>query len=181
MRQDTIVSNGDRNTLMQLIMRKFSGVYVDSSLQCNTTTAVKNWSLLNYSPNMTAIVLKNAKIIASYAFNNDAKFKVIDLYKATTLTSIRAISCQSNLRAIFLRNSAVVTNSVATGSGASLWQFNANVKVYVPRSLIESYQTATNWSTLYASYPDMFRAVEDYTEDGTLEGDFDAEKLGIEI
>ena len=32
--------------------------------------------------------------------------------------------------------------------------------VYVPSSLLSAYQTATNWSTIYASYPDMFKTIE---------------------
>lgn len=44
--------------------------------------------------------------------------------------------------------------------------------VYVPRDLIPNYQTATNWSTFYAANPDLFRALEDYTDDGTVTGEF---------
>jgi len=51
-------------------------------------------------------------------------------------------------------------NPIKTGGGY----------VYVPRDLIESYKTATNWSTIYASNPNVFRAVEDYSVDGTLTG-----------
>jgi hypothetical protein len=180
MRPDTIVNNGDKNTLIQLLMRRFSGVYVDSSIQAPSSTSVQKRSLLNESPNMTALVLKNAKVISSQTINDRSYIKIVDLYKATTLVTNRTFYC-SRLRAIFLRNSSVVSNATATGSAACLYQMHSNLKVLVPRSLIESYQTATNWATLYASYPDMFGAVEDYTEDGTLEGDFDAEKLGIEI
>lgn len=49
--------------------------------------------------------------------------------------------------------------------------------VYVPRSLIASYQTASNWSTLYASNPNLFKAIEDYTVDGTLTGEMNWELI----
>jgi hypothetical protein len=45
--------------------------------------------------------------------------------------------------------------------------------VYVPRDMIETLQTATNWSAL------QFKALEDYTKDGTTTGEFDDEKAGI--
>lgn len=45
--------------------------------------------------------------------------------------------------------------------------------VYVPRDMIETLQSATNWSAL------QFRALEDYTVDGTTTGEFDDEKAGI--
>lgn len=40
--------------------------------------------------------------------------------------------------------------------------------IYVPRSLVDSYKAASNWST----YADQFRALEDYTVDGTTTGAF---------
>ena len=49
--------------------------------------------------------------------------------------------------------------------------------VYVPRALIASYQTATNWATLYTTHPNVFRALEDYTVDGTITGEFDESKI----
>ena len=42
--------------------------------------------------------------------------------------------------------------------------------VYVPRSLVDSYKTASNWS----AYASQFRALEDYTVDGTITGRFKA-------
>lgn len=171
MRPDTIIANGDKNTLNQLIMRKFQGVFVDSSI-----TNLPSNSILNYSSGMTAIVLKRLSTVISFTIGGDCRAKILDLYAANKIESGRDIYC-TNLVAIFFRN----TSLIALPATTCLYSFGANTFVYVPRALIESYKTATNWSTLYASYPDMFRAVEDYTEDGTLEGDFDAEKLGIEI
>lgn len=40
--------------------------------------------------------------------------------------------------------------------------------IYVPAALVESYKVATNWST----FADQFRAIEDYTVDGTVMGEF---------
>lgn len=45
--------------------------------------------------------------------------------------------------------------------------------IYVPRTLVDSYKAATNWST----YADQFRALEDYTVDGTVTGDLDETKI----
>lgn len=45
--------------------------------------------------------------------------------------------------------------------------------IYVPSDLLESYKTADNWST----YADQFRALEDYTVDGTTTGEFDETKI----
>ena len=45
--------------------------------------------------------------------------------------------------------------------------------IYVPRALVDSYKVATNWS----SYASKFRALEDYTVDGTISGDLDETKI----
>ena len=45
--------------------------------------------------------------------------------------------------------------------------------IYVPAALIDSYKAATNWST----YADQFRALEDYTVDGTTTGELDESKI----
>ena len=45
--------------------------------------------------------------------------------------------------------------------------------IYVPRALVDSYKSATNWST----YASQFRALEDYTVDGTIMGELDESKI----
>ena len=59
--------------------------------------------------------------------------------------------------------------------------YNAKSKndfyVYVPKDLITEYESATNWSTLAGRY----RAMEDYSEDGTLNTKISFEKAGITL
>ncbi len=45
--------------------------------------------------------------------------------------------------------------------------------IYVPRALVDGYKAATNWSV----YADQFRALEDYTVDGTITGELDETKI----
>jgi hypothetical protein len=45
--------------------------------------------------------------------------------------------------------------------------------IYVPAALVNSYKAATNWST----YAAQFRALEDYTVDGTITGELDEGKI----
>ena len=44
--------------------------------------------------------------------------------------------------------------------------------IYVPAALVDSYKAATNWS----AYASQFRALEDYTVDGTTTGELDESK-----
>lgn len=45
--------------------------------------------------------------------------------------------------------------------------------IYVPKNLLEQYASATNWST----FATQFRALEDYTADGTITGELDESKI----
>ena len=45
--------------------------------------------------------------------------------------------------------------------------------IYVPSALVEKYKSETNWST----FADQFRALEDYTVDGTITGELDESKI----
>ena len=47
--------------------------------------------------------------------------------------------------------------------------------IYVPRDMIETLSSATNWST----HASQLRALEDYTKDGTTMGEFDNVKAGL--
>ena len=57
----------------------------------------------------------------------------------------------------------------------------AVANVYVARSLISSYQSATNWSTRYSNGYVSFKALEDYTVDGTVTGEFNYELINLEV
>jgi hypothetical protein len=50
----------------------------------------------------------------------------------------------------------------------------------VPGDLIDSYQIATNWSTLYAGGYCLFWALEDYTVDGTTTGEINWSKFNTD-
>jgi hypothetical protein len=69
------------------------------------------------------------------------------------------------LKAILLRSETIV---YANRAELAPTLDNGTGYIYVPRSLIEDYKVATNWSTHAA----QFRALEDYTIDGTVAGDF---------
>ena len=71
------------------------------------------------------------------------------------------------------------SNMVAAGNDALSAMLKntpiANGKgyIYVPASLVEAYKSAENWSSVAAS----FRALEDYTVDGTVTGELAESKI----
>lgn len=67
------------------------------------------------------------------------------------------------IEAIILRYGGVVT----IGSTSIFYKANTDsidlgntAFIYVPSALLEDYKVATNWATIYASYPNMFKTIE---------------------
>lgn len=89
----------------------------------------------------------------------------------------------TSLTAIILRSPSVVTlsntvNRITTlydsgGTVPALSASSSSGYIYVPAALVDSYKTATNWSTI----SDKFRALESYTVDGTTTGALDSSKI----
>lgn len=83
----------------------------------------------------------------------------------------QAFANTSALRALVLRVDQVPTLSATGLAGSGL--ANGVGYVYVPSDLVESFKVATNWS----AFAEQFRAIEDYTVDGTLSGEIDRSKV----
>lgn len=114
------------------------------------------------------------------------KVKKVDLThynSSNTNYSYYSFAYCYQLKAVIIRSFGVgyvLNNNAFTGAyrmlGTTDSTENPNGEqgyVYVPRDMITTLQNETNWSTL------QFRALEDYTKDGTTTGEFDDEKAGI--
>ena len=89
------------------------------------------------------------------------------------------------LTTLILRNTTQVCTLASTSAFTSCYHYHGTVHstynpdglkdgyIYVPASLIDSYKAATNWST----FATQFRALEDYTVDGTTTGELDESKI----
>lgn len=115
-------------------------------------------------------ISSNAASIASNALNGCSKLTTADFRVATSIASNAFTSCMS-LTALILRSETMCTlsnknafNSCCHILGTVSSTYNPeglkDGYFYVPRSLVDSYKTATNWST----YADQFRAIEDYPD-----------------
>lgn len=78
-------------------------------------------------------------------------------------TPIKTLIIRTSTMCTLQNTSAFNDSSIASGTGY----------IYVPRALVDSYKAATNWST----YSAQFRALEDYTVDGTVTGELDETKI----
>lgn len=73
----------------------------------------------------------------------------------------------SALLALIIRCNNVVLAGSSSFINTNTSIYSGNGYVYVPSNLIDSYKAANNWKT----YASQIRAIEDYSTDGTVNGD----------
>jgi hypothetical protein len=122
-------------------------------------------------PNLTGVIKPHA------FFKNSWNFKIIDLGNPRALQS-EAFKRITNLVALVIRGDTICTMEV-TSAISDCPIASGTGYIYVPRALLsdtdetKDYRRATNWSTFAA----QFRALEDYTVDGTTTGELDETKI----
>ena len=93
------------------------------------------------------------------------------------LAAVQGIGTECFIWAYPLTQLIIRTSTVCVLSNSNAFKDTAIASgtgyIYVPSALIDSYKTATNWSV----YADQFRALEDYTVDGTTTGELDESKI----
>ena len=152
----------------------------------NLTDAIIERSITEYCDDCV-------QIIGDYALRNCSKLLKVDfpsvisigtsgLVDCTKLKSARFQSVTNIMSYAFRSCSALTTLILGNLSCCSLADTNAlnstpiasgTGYIYVPRALVDSYKTASKWST----YANQFRALEDYTVDGTINGELDETKV----
>jgi hypothetical protein len=134
-------------------------------------------SIFNSCTSLKKIVLPAVTSIMTESASNTgylADCTSLEYVDMSVITSIGG-RCFNNCTA--LTTLAIRTNTVASLASTNAFANTPIAKgtgyVYVPRSLVDSYKAATNWST----YATQFRAIEDWSVDGTLTGEIDPYKL----
>lgn len=141
------------------------------------------WRMFNGCSSLTNLKLPKVSSVNDRVFTDCSALRVADFSALTSLNSSAFNNCY-NLIALVLRSETVATlgnTNVFTNCyhilGTTHTTHNPNGDkdgyVYVPSTLVDSYKTATNWST----YTTQFRALEDYTIDGTITGELDESKI----
>lgn len=121
---------------------------------------------------LTTVNLPAATSLSSNLFEYCSTLTIADFPVATSIGSYVFRNC-SELTTVILR-SETMANLGGTNAFTSTPIASGTGYIYVPAALIEDYKAATNWST----YAAQFRALEDYTVDGTTTGELDPTKTG---
>lgn len=120
--------------------------------------------------NCTALVSARfpacTSVMRAGVFNNDSSLKLADLGSCGNIGSAGNIftNC-TNLEVLILRKT-----SMAAVRSTEFANTTNKIDVYVPSNLVSTYQSGTNWSTLYANDKVQFLALENSPYEAT---DFD--------
>jgi hypothetical protein len=154
------------NTLTTLDNSICTSVRTRACQQCTTlvtvnlpsATSVGTYAFYNCS-GLTTVHLPAATSLQSQCFYSCTKLKHADFGNLSSIAAQTFNAC-SALTELILRK----TGSVCTLSNTSAISNTAIGKgtgyIYVPAALIDTYKTATNWST----FANQFRAIEDYPD-----------------
>ena len=119
--------------------------------------------------------IPNAETIGASAFAYDESIEILDLPKVTSI-GYGAFLGAVSLRALVLRGEKVVQIAVPMLQATSILSdggdFLGTGFIYVPRDLVNAYIESTT-----PIFNQAFRALEDYTVDGTITGELDMSKI----
>ena len=132
---------------------------------------------------LTSANIPNARTISTSMFRGCSKLTGVDLHNATSI-SMESFSGCYLLKSVILRSETMCKLSssnafnycyhiLGTVNATNNPNGDKDGYIYVPRALVDSYKSATNWST----YASQIRALEDYTVDGTITGALDESKI----
>ena len=124
-------------------------------------TSVNGTLQFSNCSNLTSVNLPNLASINNQVFQGCTSLEIIDLPKVTAMNRSGVFRNCYKLQTVILRHSSVVAINNDTFANTPLAGYNGLTgTVYVPDSLITSYQTATNWSTLYSNGTVSFVKIE---------------------
>lgn len=157
---DILGDNAVCNSIIQKTVTEFKD---------NVITSVEKNAFVECSE-LVSVVLPSVVSIDNGVFRSCTKLTSLDLLSVAKIGDAAINGC-SSLQALIVRSDAVCSISYNNFSNPGLLQ--AGGYIYVPRELMESYKTASNWNLASG----RFRALEDYTVDGTITGELDETKI----
>ena len=107
-------------------------------------------------------------------YQDTGAMQVLDLHAITSFGCYSVVRGEWKCPALVIRTNTVASQHMSFSGGILT---TGTGYIYVPRALVDSYKAATNWSAVAS----QFRALEDYTLDGTIMGELDYAKMGVSI
>lgn len=146
--------------------RAFAGTgLISVELPCLQTV---DYEAFSGCSQLTHVNMPSVVSIEAQAFRGCNNLSTIDLTSIKTIKHSIIENCNGTSLIIIIRNAnEVCTLEMYLGGNVE------TIYIYVPRNLLEDYKKASGWS----QYAESFRALEDYTVDGTITGKLDESKI----
>lgn len=122
---------------------------------------------------LTSVNFSAVETMYAYSFRNCTSLTSVNFPAATKIDISTFLGCTS-LNTLILSGESVCTLSDVNAFTNTPIESGTGY-IYVPSALIDTYKTATNWVT----FANQFRALEDYTVDGTTTGELDESKVNV--
>lgn len=108
---------------------------------------------------LTQIKMPSVEILDGNPFVNCSALRMVDAHVLVSIDGVYCFEDCSVLSALIIRSDSVCTlSNINSFTGTPIE--SGTGYIYVPSSLVDSYKSATNWST----FADQIRAIEDYPE-----------------
>lgn len=138
-----------------------------TEINCKNVTAVYSYAFY-YCTSLVEVIMPQSSSIPQYVCGFCSSLVKADFgsENSTTIGNGAFSGCTSIETLVIRKTGAVLTGrSNMFASSCPIAQGTGHI--YVPRALVDSYKTANYWST----YAGQIRAIEDYSNDGTVNGD----------
>lgn len=132
-------------------------------------------SMFDDCTSLEKLVLPSVTYLSNACFERCYNLTCIDFYQKVELSAKFPITDCGLKHLIFRNETMSVDSNMSSSTFYGTPIADGTGYIYVPRSLVDSYKTHNKWSP----YANQFRAIEDYTVDGTIMGEMDWNKLGI--
>lgn len=183
--EDILVQGGEmveyvNNRVTKLRSFAFLGINV-ATVTLNAVKAIPENAFIGCP--LCKLICKRAESLGLRACDTCSALESVDMFGGDFINGESLYGCTS-LRILILRN-ADPNNLTSLGmhgvddEGNQITALSdtaigkGNGYIYVPRALVESYKAKYIW----AHHASQFRALEDYTVDGTITGDLDESKI----
>ena len=178
----TMTGGADHTAEDGILTGNLEGVYVNTRIQSLRKYAFYNAEKITELSlpavtEMTSNAIDGCSMLTKLSIprlDSMGQTSVINCVKLEEIDTSNLRNCNGNfsslagLKHILLRKESVCSRSVA----ASYDPPNPEIKIYVPRALVESYKIKQGWDR----FESRIRAIEDFTTDGTIDGPFDPDK-----
>lgn len=142
----------------------FNGLTSLKSIRLDNLEETKQ-QLLSGCPALVDVYAPKITVLANGTFQNCTNLARLDM---PVLSVIQINAFYNTIVTTLIIRTNTVCSLMDVGAFSECPMKKGTGYIYVPRALIDSYKAATNWST----YANQFRALEDYTVDGTVTGKF---------